>query len=274
MLHVPPHELIRHQRASGRGECFVKSRDGKSVIDRLWQQGCSKLRLPKAANGDFEVVMINSSGGLTGGDRLDWAFTAADNCTMTITTQACEKVYASLGGPAHVDTEISVGANGHINWLPQETILFNEAELSRKLEVNLAFAATALLVEPVLLGRLAMNETLLTGQIHDQWNIFQNGQLIHAERFILGPDVERCRAQSAVLKGAQAYATVLLVDPLAEQLLDKARAIIGDQGGASFWNGKLLARVVDDDGYQLRKRLMPLVSLLNKQAALPKCWSI
>jgi urease accessory protein len=274
MLHVPPHDLIRHQRAFGRGECFVKSREGKSVIDRLWQQGCSKLRLPKAANGDFEVVMINSSGGLTGGDRLDWAFTAADNCTMTVTTQACEKIYASLGGPAEVHTEISVGANGHINWLPQETILFNEAQLSRKLDVNLAANATALLVEPVLLGRLAMDEMLMTGQLRDQWTVRQNGQLIHAERFTLGPDVAQLRPQRAVLNGAHAYASVLMIDPLAEQFLDSARAIIGRLGGASFWNGKLIARLIDEDGYLLRKRLMPLVSLLNKQAALPKCWSL
>lgn len=274
MLHVPPIDLIRHQRASGRGECFVKLRDDRTVIDRLWQQGCSKLRLPKAANGDFEVVMINSSGGLTGGDTLDWAFRASNNCTMTVTTQACEKVYASLGGPAHVHTEISVGENGHINWLPQETILFNEAELSRKLEVNLAANATALLVEPVLLGRLAMNEILMTGQFRDHWNVRQNGKLIHAERFLLGPDVAGLRLQKAVLNGAQAYATVLMIDPLAERFLDEARVIIGSLGGASFWNGKLLARLVDVDGYNLRKRLMPLVSLLNKQAALPKCWSL
>ncbi len=274
MLHVSPHDLIRHQRASGRGECFAKLRDGKTVIDRLWQQGCSKLRLPKAANGDFEVVMINSSGGLTGGDRLDWAFTAADDCTMTVTTQACEKIYASLGGPAEVHTEISVGANGHINWLPQETIVFNEAQLSRRLEVNLADTSTALLVEPVLLGRLAMDEVLMTGELRDQWNIRQNGKLIHAERFALGPDVANLRPQRAVLDGAHAYATVLMIDPLAEQFLDKARAIIGPLGSASFWNGRLLARLIDEDGYHLRRRLIPLVSLLNKQAALPKCWSL
>lgn len=274
MLHVSPHDLIQHQRASGRGECFVKGRDGKTVIDRLWQQGCAKLRLPKGANGDFEVVMINSSGGLTGGDRLNWAFTAAGDCTMTVTTQACEKIYASLGGPAEVHTEISVGTNAHINWLPQETILFNQAQLSRKLDVNLADDATALLVEPILLGRLAMDEMLKTGELRDQWTVRQNGQLIHAERFKLGPDVDKLRPQRAVLNGAHAFASVLMIDPLAEQFLESARSIIGPLGGASFWNGKLLARLIDEDGYKLRKRLMPFVSLLNKQAALPKCWSL
>lgn len=274
MLYVPSASLTKMQRASGRGECFVKSRGALTVVDRLWQQGCAKLRLPKAANGDFEVIMINSSGGLTGGDRLDWAFNVEAGCAMTVTTQACEKVYASIGGTADVSTSISVGAGAHINWLPQETILFDQAQLSRCLTVDLGSDATALIVEPVLLGRLAMDETVVSGLFHDRWTIRRDGRTIHAEAFKIGLDVDAQAAQAAVLNGAKAFVTMLLLDPGCEHLLEPARAIIGTQGGASFLNGKLLARLVDEDGYQLRQRLVPLVSLLNKQASLPKCWSL
>ncbi len=274
MLHVPPPELTKMQRASGRGECFVKARASLTAIDRLWQQGCAKLRLPKAANGDFEVVMINSSGGLTGGDRLDWAFAAAAGCAMTVTTQACEKVYASLGGAAEVSTTLSIGTGGHINWLPQETILFDQAQLSRDLAVDLAPDATALIVESVLLGRLAMDETVHSGLFRDRWTIRRDGKNVHAEAFRIGPDVDVQAAQKAVLNGAKAFATILLLDPDSEPLLEPARSLIGEKGGASFWNGKLLARLIDEDGYALRQRLVPLVSLLNKQAGLPKCWSL
>ncbi len=262
------------QRASGRGECFVKARGKLTVVERLWQQGCAKLRLPKSADGDFEVIMINSSGGLTGGDRLDWAFKAEAGCAMTVTTQACEKVYASLGGPADVSTVMSIAAGAHVNWLPQETILYDQAQLSRSLTVDLEAGATALIVEPVLLGRLAMDETLVSGLFRDSWTIRRDGKTIHAEAFRLGPDIDEQKKQAAVLKGANAFATLLLLDPDCEHLLEPARAIIGDKGGASFWNGKLLARLIDEDGYALRHRLVPLISLLNKQASLPKCWSL
>ncbi len=274
MLHVPPEGLTKMQRASGRGECFVKTRGTLTVIDRLWQQGCAKLRLPKAANGDFEVVMINSSGGLTGGDRLDWAFAAQSQCKMTITTQACEKVYASLGGAAEVSTVLRAGSGAHINWLPQETILYDHAQLSRNLTVDLAGDATALIVEPVLLGRLAMNETVVSGLFRDRWTIRRDGKTIHAEAFKIGSEMDAQAAQAAVLNGAKAFATILLLNAECEGLLEPARAMIGDKGGASFWNGKLLARLIDEDGYLLRQRLVPLVSLLNKQASLPKCWSL
>lgn len=101
MLHVAPQGLNRMQRAFGRGECSVKNRGGVTALDRLWQEGCAKLRLPKHGQG-FEAVMINSSGGLTGGDEMHWAFKAANQTELTVTTQACEKVYASSGGSASV----------------------------------------------------------------------------------------------------------------------------------------------------------------------------
>ena len=243
MLHMPPQCLIKMQRAFGRGECVVKMRDGKTVLDRLWQEGCAKLRLPKHDHG-FEVVMINSSGGLTGGDDLNWSFRATENTAMTVTTQACEKVYASSGGIASVSASLCIGTGARLNWLPQETILFNQSALSRSLEADLAGGAQLLIAEPVVLGREAMCETVVSGLFEDRWRISLDGTLIHAEQMRLGPDVVAQAAQTAVLNGARAFASVLLIAPDAEALSEPARAIIGDQGGASFWNGKLLARLI------------------------------
>ena len=272
MLHVPPQTIVPMQRASGRGECAVKNRDGAAAIDRLWQEGCAKLRLPKHDHG-FEVVMINSSGGLTGGDRLDWSFRAGAGTTMTVTTQACEKVYAASSGVAEVHSALSVERSSRLNWLPQETILFNHSALSRAIDANLAYDAELLLCEPVLLGREAMAETVTTGTFRDRWSIRRGGELIHAEQMAFGPDFSQT-AKTAILNGARAFASVLLIAREGETYLEPARTIIGETGGASFWNGKLLARFVAPDGYSLRHRLMPLLHLLNKRAVLPKCWSL
>ena len=273
MLHVPLQVLFRMQRAFGRGECAVKNRDGITALDRLWQEGCAKLRLPKHDHG-FEAVTINSSGGLTGGDELHWAFSAADQTEITVTTQACEKVYASSGGKASVTTSLAVGKGARLNWLPQETIMFNQSALSRRLEANLVADAELLICEPVLLGREAMSETVETGLFEDRWRIHIDGVLVHAEQFRIGPEFSTDAMRTAVLNGHRAYATVLLIAANGEALLDHARQIIGALGGASFWNGKLLARLVAANGYELRQRLIPLLSLLNKQATLPKCWSL
>jgi urease accessory protein len=82
-----------HQRARGVGDLGVVHQDGKTSIKRLYQEGCAKIRVPKSHSSALEAVMINTSGGMTGGDTLDWTFTAAENTNLSVTTQACERVY-------------------------------------------------------------------------------------------------------------------------------------------------------------------------------------
>mgnify|MGYP006336498485 CR=1 FL=1 len=138
---------------------------------------------------------------------------------------------------------------------------------------DIADDAELLLCEPVLLGREAMNETVRHALFQDRWRIRRASELIHAERMAFGPDFLET-SRTAVLNGARAFASILLIAPDAERHLEPVRAIIGETGGVSLWNGKLLARLVAPDGYSLRHRLMPLLLLLNKRAALPKCWSL
>jgi len=272
MMFQPNHTAM--QRAKGLGRLSVKLRGDESCIDRRHEAGAAKLRFPKRSDGQFEAVLINTAGGLTGGDEMRWQFDVAAQCAATFTTQACEKIYASSGDVAKVTTHITAGSESKLAWLPQESILFDKSQLTRSLTVDLAAGAEALIVEPVALGRLAMGEHDITGQFQDRWRISQSGRLIHAEDFKIGPDISAIASAASVLGGAGSFATVLLISPRGEALLDSARDIIGHQGGASFWNGKLLARLVAEDAYQLRKRLIPLISLLNFEAALPQCWSL
>jgi urease accessory protein len=247
-------------------------------LRRLYQDGSAKIRLPAVSADPLEAVLINTAGGLTGGDRLAWEVDIGANASAAITTQACEKVYRAASDHAEVRIELTVGENGRIAWLPQETIVFNQAAFARRLDVELAEGAEALILEATLFGRLAMGERIISGSFHDRWRVRQGGALIHAEDFRIGQGFAARLERAAVAGGATAVATLLLVAPNAERLLEPARDIIGDQGGASFWSvgrsGKLLARLYAGDGYQLRKRLVPLVELLNGRAGLPKLWSL
>ena len=123
-----------------------------------------------------------------------------------------------------------------------------------------------------------MGETVSQALFSDRWRVRQGGRLVHAEAVSIGPDLAAMLGRPAVAGGALAIATVLLVSPDAGTLLPQAREIVGEEGGASVWTvggtGKLLARLVAGDGYGLRKRLAPLVGLLNGQAGLPKVWSL
>lgn len=266
------------QRVAAVGRLAVRRSAGRSRLARLYQEGAAKIRMPAVDADPFEAVLINTAGGLTGGDRLAWQVEVDDGAAATVTTQACEKVYRSAGGRAEVSCSLGVGRDACLAWLPQETIIYREAALARRFEVDLAPGARLLMAEATVFGRLAMGESVDRGMFRDRWRVRRDGRLVHAEEFAVGPDIAATLARSAATGGATAMATVLLVDDDPGRLLDAVRAILGDAGGASVWSvggsGKLLARLVAEDGYCLRRRLVPLLDLLNGKAGLPKTWSL
>jgi urease accessory protein len=266
------------QRVSARGELGVLQSGGRTRIDRLYQEGAAKIRMPRTVGDPLEAVLINTAGGLTGGDRLDWSVTVGDHASATVTTQACEKIYRAASGIAKVACHMTVGAGGRLAWLPQETIVFDNSAFRRTIEVDLAAEAQALIVEATVFGRRAMGERVERADFADRWRVRRDGRLVHAEDFAVGPKAGGQLAAPPALGDATCVATVLVLSSDAEQLLDAARAVIGDAGAASAWtvagSGKLLARLIAKDSYALRKRLIPLIELLNGRAGLPKVWTL
>ncbi|QND42843.1 urease accessory protein UreD [Rhizobium leguminosarum bv. viciae] len=266
----------RPQRAEGRGHLAAKLFDGRTRIRELYQEGAAKIRLPDTFDASMEAVIINTAGGLTGGDRMDWSVDAyALSTRIDVTTQACEKIYKASAGTAEVTTSIKVGAQARVDWLPQETILFDRAALSRRLDVDLDEDSEFLAVEAVLLGRKAMGEMVETGLFRDRWRIRRSGRLIHAEELRLSDGVAALAARQAVLGGQVAFATLLYAGPLSEAYLGKVRPLVeGSMGGASAWDGKLVVRLAAADGFSLRKILIPVISALRNGAPVPKVWNL
>lgn len=279
-MNAKPRSLadLASQRVSARGRLAVRFGEGRTRIAELYEEGAARLRIPRLDRAGLEAVLINTAGGLTGGDRLAWRIEVGAGAELTVTTQACERIYRSAEGTAELRSAAAVGAGARLAWLPQETILYDGSALTRRLDVDLAAGAEALLAEAVIVGRKAHGEVVGRAMLRDSWRIRQEGLLLHAEALALGPDMAAQLAARAGAGGQSAFATVLLVAPQAQSLLPGAREIIGDEGGASFWQvgqtGKLLARLVAVDGYSLRRRLAPLLALLNRGAELPKLWSL
>lgn len=266
------------QRVDARAELEVLADGDRTRLWRLRQEGSAKIRFPSLSSGPMEAILINTAGGLTGGDRIAWTIDAGEAARLTVTTQACEKVYRSVGGIASASARIAVGPGASVSWLPQETILYRDGALSRRLDAELAPGARLLACEAIIVGRAAHGERVETALLRDRWRIHVEGRLVHAEDLALGPSVMTQLALRAAADGGSAFATVLLVCNDAEALLEPVRMLAGEGGGASFWRvagtGKLLARLVARDGYALRQRLVPILALLNGKAPVPKVWSI
>jgi len=263
-------ELPTLQRARGAGRIVVRAEQGRTHLVRLHQDGCGKIRLPRGR--DLEAVLINTAGGVTGGDRIDWRADAGDGAQLTVTTQACEKVYRARDGVADVRTSLTLGDGARLDWLPQETILFDGGALSRRLEADLGEGARLLAVEAVVLGRTAMAETVRHGLLHDRWRIRREGRLVFADDLRLDDAIAEIGAAAPVLAGARAFASLLLVDDDAARFLAPLRAALGPSGGASALGGKLFARVVARDGFALRNALLPALEALRDGQPLPRVW--
>lgn len=270
--------IIAPQRAFGKGRLVAKAAVGRTRIAELYQEGCAKIRLPKTFDSSMEAVLINSSGGLTGGDRMAWEIEAGAMTELTVTTQACEKIYKASAGTVDVTTRIKVAAGARVDWLPQETILFDRASLTRSLDVELEAAATFLAVEAVLLGRKAMGEAMQSGLFRDRWRIRVDNRLLHGENLTFADDIAALVARTAVLGGKVAFATLLYTGPDCEMLLPQLRAHIEMQAGAGVSHiklggrEKLVGRFAAADGFSLRKILIPVISHLRKQKTVPKVW--
>ena len=237
---------------------------------RMREDGCAKLRMPaRLSNQALEAIIINTSGGLAGGDHFEVEVRAAGD--ICLTTQAAEKIYRSLGSETCVATRLRADGNTRLLWLPQEAILFDGAQLRRSFDAELNGGSTLLAIETVVLGRKAMGESLNDFSFRDRWRIRRGGRLIFADDLRFDPTRVGGRA---ALSGARAFATILLVSSKAESFLGPLREIIGDWGGVSSWDGKLVARLVRGDGFDLRKILFPALKLLAAPAELPKVWTL
>ena len=262
------------QRARGKGRLVTKQLASRTRLAELYQEGCGKIRLPETFDSSLEAILINSSGGLTGGDRLDWSLSAGPGTDVTVTTQANEKIYKAAADTALLSSRIEVGDGAKVAWLPQESILFDRASLTRELSVDLAPSAEFMALEAIILGRTAMGERAETGLFRDRWRIRRGGKLIHAEDVRLEGEIARLSAEPAVLSGKVAFATVFYSGPSAELFLPRLRSVLdGHHAGASHWQDKLIVRVAATDGFSLRKILVPVISLLRNGAPLPKVWN-
>ena len=268
-----PKEPPTLQRARGEVRVSAKRRGAATVLDRLYQSGSAKARLPKGAgpSGSFEVVLLNTAGGITGGDLFANTIHADPGTTVTVTTQTAERLYRSTGADGRVDNTLTLGQGARLDWLPQETILFDRARLRRSLTVEMAEDATLLAIEPLVLGRAAMGETVAQGFLSDQWRIRRGGVLTYADALRLDGQIAEATAAPASLNGTIACASLVYIAPDAEDRIDLLRAALGEDGGASAWNGLIAARIVAKDGATLRAALIRAVATL-RPGPLPRVW--
>ncbi|HKA81168.1 MAG TPA: urease accessory protein UreD [Xanthobacteraceae bacterium] len=260
-------------RAVGRIALAVAANNSVTRRSRVAEQGSLRVRCPGPPADELEAVIVNTAGGVAGGDRFDLDVAVAPRARLVVTTAAAEKVYRTLAPDATIDVKLAVGAGGSLAWLPQETILFDRARLRRSIEIDLAEGAKLLLAEAIVFGRSGMGEAVEDCSLFDRWRLRRAGALLHAEAVRLDGAIAAKLAKPAIAKGGIAVATVLVV-PGDEATVEGVRAL-GDEFrgevGASAWNGFAVVRFCAADGAALRHDLVSVLTSV-RGAALPRLW--
>jgi urease accessory protein len=261
-------------RAVGRIELSVAAEARGSSRRRVCEAGSLRVRFPNVARGGaLDAVIINTAGGMAGGDRFDLDFDVGTGARLTVSTAAAEKIYRSLGPDTIVNVRLTLGAGATLAWLPQETILFDRMRLRRTIEADLAPDAQLIIAEMLVFGRSAMGETLAQGQLFDRWRIRAGGTLVFAESLRLDGAIAESLAQRAAAGGGCAIASVLKF-PASEADIAAVRqkeSSFAGEFGISCFNGLALARLVAADGAALRRDLIGVVTALGDMP-LPRLW--
>ena len=279
-----PSTAARAQRVDGAARLAFRQQDGRTRLADLYQHAPCRLLFPRVESDEpTQAVLLTTSGGLTGGDRLRVDIEAGDQTCVTVTTQAAEKLYKAADGadPVRVDIRYQVGRGAWAEWLAQETILFDRARLRRCFNAELASDARLLAVESIIFGRTAMDERFNHGLLHDAWRIRRNGRLVWADALHLDGDIAQHRAQRFGFGQANACATLLYAGADASNHLEAVRQLIGadhDLAAATCLEGLLIVRFLADDATRLRSLILRIAGGLRQLATglrpqLPRVWS-
>jgi urease accessory protein len=254
---------------------FVRRGD-ETALEDLYQDGAMRARFPKPAGGSVpEAVLLNTAGGLTGGDRIEVDVKLAAGASATVSTAAAEKIYRARDeDEAAIRVKVALGPGARLGWLPQPTILFDRARLDRATSVELAGDAAFLGVEMLIFGRAAMGEDVRHGAARDRWRVHRDGALVFADTLRADGAIAGMLDRKATLGSARASAMLLYAAPDAAARLDDVRTLLqgcASVAGASTWNGLLVVRALARDGRTLQRDIGALLMALSGRP-LPRVW--
>ncbi len=265
----------RLQRASGESRVVFALRDGQTRLADLYQRDPCRILFPDPEPGDPpEAVMVTTSGGVTDGDTLKMAIEVGPDAHGVAATQAAEKIYraAKVAGHCVIDVAVTVGEGATLDWLPQETIVFEGARLKRRTVADVAAGGSLLACEMVVLGRAASGERFTGGLLLDAWSVRRAGRLVWTDAL----RVEGETPSGAGFRDANALATVIGAWDAPESHFEKARTLLDGtervRAGVTLVNGVMVARLLGEATAVRAATIRFLTDFRGRR--LPRVWHV
>jgi urease accessory protein len=270
------------QRAEGYCQIVLSGSEKGTRIMDVFQRSPIRVLFPRAGGAAIEeAVLVNTAGGIAGGDRLECRVTALGNASIAVTSQAAEKVYGALREPARIATKLKACEAAKLAWLPQETIVFNWGRLSRETEIDLSPGAELLALEWLVLGRAAHGEEIVGGHITDSWRVKRGGRLIWADSFRATDGIFPHLQRKALLSNCKAVGTLVYFGPCLDMRLEFLRGIVPSlecNCAATSVSGLIIVRFAAKVPSDLRLALLSFLQQFSGELGrgpfrVPKMWS-
>lgn len=272
-------------QSHGQASIVFRSDGAVTRLADLFQHDPLRVLFPNPAPGEpVSAVLVTTSGGLVGGDRLDISVGAEPDAAAMVMAQAAEKVYRSAGADCRIEVALGAQAGSWLEYLPQETILFEGSRLRRRTVVEADAGARVLAGEMLVFGRIARGERMTGGLVRDTWQVRRDGRLAWADALHLDGALAETLAHPAGFDGAVACATAVYVGDDAAVQLDTARELLAAEEsdlrtGATFVNGVLIVRWLGRDAFPLRRAFGNFWMAFRHRAgglpeALPRLWHV
>ena len=259
------------QRSNGKIDIHLSNNNFK----KFFQSGCCKILNPNSYNKNNELVLINTTGGITCNDKIE-INALIEKSELSICTQAAEKIYSGFGDPASVDINITL-KNSNLYWLPKELILFNNSKIIRNININLLDNSNLIFCESSIFGRKAMSEKIQNITFSDRWKINVNSSLKHFESVnIKGSMIDNYK-NNYTFSNQSSLSTVLIFGEIINQLEPELRKIIKNVEKhyceMTKFDDKIIIRSLADDNYNLKKTINYILkNIINDK--LPKNWDL
>jgi len=265
-------------------ELRFERRAGATVLSGRHHRG--PLRVQKALYPEGEqvchAIVLHPPAGIAGGDELEISLEVGAAAHALLTTPGAGKWYRSAAPWARQALNFEVATDGVLEWLPQETIVFDGALANMGNRVRLAAGAAYLGWEVLCLGRRAANERFGQGELRLATRIEQDGKLLWLEQGRLAGG-SPLLASPVGLAGFSVSATLLAAGrPVDAALLAACRAIVpvesGAQHGLTVLPQLLVARYLGHSSEAARAWLVELwrllrPALLGREAQPPRIWN-
>jgi urease accessory protein len=269
------------QRADGCCRIVLSGSENGTQIEDLFERSPIRVMFPRSEHCAVEeAVLINTAGGVAGGDRLEYSVAALPGASIAVTSQAAEKVYRALDNPARVATRLKARESTRLAWLPQETIVFDRARLHRTTEIELFSGAELLALEWLVLGRAAHGEVMVGGSIIDGWRVRKDGRLIWADSFRISGEIFGHLSRKALLSNFNSIATLVYFGPYLDRRLEFLREILPSLGcecAVTLVSGLIVTRFAAKQSSDLKLALRSFLQQFERELGsrpfrVPKMW--